>query len=166
MRLQSVRSKLNRAERLVADGRIAEAIRFLTDANRARRNTRIESRLVELRRDAHAAADRSGVKHPMPPEPREEFPGIVGLPEIHRRDLTIDTLRSGILQHGCLLVRGLVEPTRVNQLVEDIDRTFAAFDVRNDGPAAARPEWYTPFDPLTDQVIHREWIRGGDGVLA
>ncbi len=158
-----------RAEQLAADGHLFEAIEVLTEANRAQRDPAVEARLVELRRDAHRSApETSGAAPLWPPSVADTFPDAAGPPEINRGELTPEALRSGILNHGCLLVRGLLAPRRVNQLVSDIDQAFAAYEAHIEGkPISETTPWFVPFDPGIDQPIPREWMRRtGGGVLA
>ena len=153
------------AEDLVADGRLFEAINLLTSTNRQRRDPNIEARLVELRRDAVAPAPPPN--RPWPPRVRDRFRRVRGIPEVTREQLTVKALRSGILRHGCLLVRGLVSPTRVEQLVADIDHAFDAYDAHATGaPISKTAPWFVPFDPGPGKSVPREWIRDGDGVVA
>ena len=103
-----------------------------------------------------------------PPHPTS-FPGSTGIPEIAAADLTADRLRSGILRHGALIVRGLVPPARVAHLIDDIDRTFVARDAFFDGaPVAETAPWYVPFEPESGTAAIgpiRKWVRDGGGVL-
>ena len=71
---------LAEAERLVAAGRMLDAITVLTEANRDTRDRRVERRLVELRSDAFLDLSWSG-ERPVWPEsvpdrlPRRPGPG-------------------------------------------------------------------------------------------
>jgi hypothetical protein len=161
-------SASRRAEELVAGGHLLDAIDVLTEANRVRRDPALEARLVELRRDAHRCAPPADDAPTWPPASTDTFPDAVGPPEIIRDELTAEALRSGILHHGCLLVRNLLDPPRVTQLVNDIDHAFAAYEAHVAGsPVADTAPWFVPFDPGPNQPIHREWIRHtGGGVLA
>jgi hypothetical protein len=58
------------AERLVADQKLADAISLLTDANRRRRDPRIEKRLVDLRFEAFKQTDWDDER----PASRTSFP--------------------------------------------------------------------------------------------
>lgn len=154
------------AEALVVEGRFAEAIDLLTNANRVRPHPEIEARLLELRRDGLGAATAATAAS-WPPHVPDRFSNEANIPEVTRDQLTSELLLSGILHHGCLLVRGLIGPERVHQLVDDIDRAFAAYDAHANGaPVSQTAPWFVRFDPGPDHEIHREWIRGGDGVLA
>lgn len=155
------------AEDLVAEGRLLEAIEVLTSANRQHRDPDVEARLVELRRDAAMQVTPEGGVRPWPPKVRDRFRRATGVPEVTPERLTPKLLRSGILRHGCLLVRGLVGPERVAQLVDDIDRTFAAYDAYAQGATVDETApWFVPFEPRAGEIVPREWIREGDGVVA
>ena len=158
-----------RADLLIRDGRRLEAIELLTAANRDRREDAIERRLVGLRNVAFEDLDKAPGADTWPPAAPDLFPGVDGLPEIGASELTTDTLRSGILCHGALIVRGLVPPARVEHLVDDIDRTFVARDAYFDGkPVQETQPWYVPFEPESGTAAIgpiRKWVREGGGVL-
>ena len=82
-------------------------------------------------------------------------------------------LRSGILSHGSLLVRGAVGEPRVGELVDGIDRAFA--DAENHGARKQTGElspWFEPFRAsdsypaeMRQKVARgRKWVRMADGV--
>ena len=155
------------ADELVHTGRISEAVKVLSEQNRARRDGDVETRIVELRRDSPLPDVSTTRGRRWPPRARDRFRGVVGIPEVPRNRLSVKTLRSGILRHGCLLVRGLVGPERVHQLVDDIEQAFAAYDAHERGePTSATAPWFVPFDPPPGPTVPREWVREGDGVLA
>ena len=50
------------------------------------------------------------------------------------------------MDHGCLLVRGLITPAETQELIEAIELAFAAADARNSGtPLSETATWYAPF---------------------
>ena len=156
------------AEALARAGRRLEAIELLTVANRRARRDDIERRLVRLRHEAFADLDLSEGLATWPPDAPELFAGVVGLPEIAAADLTADAVRSGIVRHGALIVRGLIRPARVAQLIEDIDQTFTAEDAFLEGaPHAQAAPWFVPFQCESEFPVGptRRWVRGGGGVL-
>jgi hypothetical protein len=143
------------------------AIEMLTAANRCRPTPQIEERLVSLRHEIFADLAFVSKRDAWPPDGPDMFPGSDGPPEVGVHQLTAETLRSGILDHGCLLVRGFISAERVRQLVGDIDRTFAAFDAHKAGaPTTDTTPWYLPFKALPAyQLGHgRQWVRDGGGV--
>ena len=151
------------------DGRVIEVIEALTAANRASPDGKIEHRLVDLRNLAFAALDKSGGLAAWPPPAADLHPDVAGIPEIGADELTTDAIRSGIVGHGALIVRGLVPPARVARLVDDIDRTFTARDAYFDGtPVKETAPWYVPFEPHVGTATIgpiRKWVREGGGVL-
>jgi hypothetical protein len=149
------------ADRLAAAGQGLQAIDLLTAANRARPDTAQEQRLVALRHQSFAT---------LPRRPRAELPGEVEpeapsgpLAPTHVDDLTVDVLRQGLAQHGCVYVRGLIPPERAEALARGIDRSLDAFDACADQPrGASAPPWYVPFDADTRKYRvggRRAWVR-------
>jgi hypothetical protein len=154
------------AEEMVADGKAREAIDLLSATNRRSRDAAIEQGLVRLRHAAFATIDRSQGREHWPPEAEDLFPAVAGPPEVQGDDLNFETLGSGILRHGCLLVRGLVPPSRVAPLVDAIDRAMGAYDAHRAGaPVAQTAPWFVPFKPGPGyRVGHgRQWVRDGGG---
>lgn len=154
-------------DELVAAGRFREAINALTSENRRRRNPDVEARLVALRRDAPIPEGPPHRGGRWPSKTRDRFRHVRGIPEVTRDQLTTKVLRSGILHHGCLLVRGLIEQPRVDQFVTDIDRAYAGYDAYVKGaPASDTAPWFVPFEPRAGEEVPREWIHEGQGILA
>jgi Phytanoyl-CoA dioxygenase (PhyH) len=138
----------------------------LSSANRSRRRPKLEERLVRLRLDAVPELDHAPPVGSWPPDVEDLFPTAVSPPEVSRDDLTLDALRSGIFRHGALLVRGLIGPARVQQLVDDIDQAFAGYEARVAGaPASKTAPWFVPFDPPIEDA-ERTWCSEAGGVLA
>ena len=164
-----VGSVLKRVDALARDGRRLDAIALVTAANRARRDPRFEQRLVHLRHNGFAELQPGpGLPSWPPPAPAADaFAGTTGLPEVNADALTAETLASGILHHGCLLVRGLVKPDMCARLRDDIDEAFAALDAHANGaPATETTPWFMPFTPAAGYSIgpDRKWVTEGGGV--
>jgi hypothetical protein len=144
------------ADALVARGNLLEAIDVLTDANRRRRDPRIEHRLLALRYRAFPQLLAATTAPPPGPATGEDaFPDVAGLPEVAAGQLTVARLRSAIQRRGSLVVRGLVPRARTDALVEAIDRLFAG----DDALAAGRwgmTRWRRP--SLTNRA-QRRWHR-------
>jgi hypothetical protein len=158
------------AEELARAGHNLDAIDLLTAANREQRDGDVERRLVGLRNTSFEDLDPALGLASWPPDPGPDlFAGVSGLPEIPASALSADALRSGIVHHGALIVRGLVPPERVALLIDDIDRTFVARDAFFEGtPVTETVPWYEPFEPDrgTEAIGPiRKWVRGGGGVL-
>jgi len=136
----------------------------LSAANRRRRRTRIEQRLIQLRVAALPELDSSPSTERSVPIETHALPTPQGPPEVRADDLTLEKLRSGISEHGCLLVRGLVDRSTVESLVDDVNRAFAGYQRHVGGnPARATAPWYVPFPPVPDN--ERRWCHEGGGIL-
>jgi hypothetical protein len=156
------------ADALAADGHALDAIDVLVAANHAERDAAVESRLLHLRSQAFRELDPKLGRDAWPPTGPDRFSGVVGLPEVPASGMTADAVRSGIVDHGALVVRGLVGRERVAQLIDGIDHAFAAHDAFVDGtPVAETAPWYVPFEPKSGPKLGpvRQWVRGGGGVL-
>jgi hypothetical protein len=147
--------------RLADDGRAFEAISLLTDANRMRRDPRIEERLVTLRHEAYTSLRRQPAADPPAEVVAEEPDGPLSPTHLH--DLTVAALRRGLAQHGCVLVRGLIPTQRAEALARGIDQALDAFDGCAAAPGRqAAPPWYVPFSPRTGEYRvggRRSWVR-------
>jgi len=165
---------------LEVEGKLLEAVAALQTANRLRRSAVVERRLARLRRTAFGAIDRSLLPPPWPPTmPADEPPALGATPTTLRPDaespgppvvpaaqLTPGLLLSGILRHGCVLVRGLVSPARNRRLVDAIDRAFAGFDAHKAGtPVERTTPWYDPLEAVPDADALRHFVRNESGVL-
>lgn len=156
---------IGRADRLMAEGRFDDALSLLHAANRSQARVEIERRIAQFRHEAfflHEAGSREPV---WPPPATDLFPGVTTVPEIASPDLSIERLRSGVLCHGALVVRGLLEPEQVRTLAKDVRRSVSGFDEQDaDNP------WYHPLSinpacpPLTP--ADRHWTRSTGGCFA
>ena len=149
---------LVRAASLAERGRAFEAIRLLTESNRRERNPDVEERLISLRHEAvlqrpkaRAGRVRTDIADP--------FPEVVTTPpEVSARDLTGDVLTGCIRHHGCVVVRGLIPPPRVDRLVADVDRAMSVAygPPGSDGDAN---DWYRPFNfPAYEVSENERWF--------
>jgi len=178
---ESTASVIRRAEELEQSDWSA-AIDLLTSVNRASRSDDIEIALARLRHRSSAGLVAQSISGPQPAPGTSPAIGDSRLPETELGALTAADLRAAILDHGCLLVRGAVEPRRVRDLVESIDRTFAAQgagsvapiteaqdDQRHDAgtPGEAAQSWWSPLelDNAAASGLGRKWVRGAAGQL-
>lgn len=140
-----------------------ERIRQLTQANRDAPDPRTEVELVRLRHEAFASLDRSPVPEFEPVTASGD--GNAELAAVRPEDLSAEALRDGFARQGCLLVRNLVAPERVQRLVEGIDRSFAAFDAGLAGASLDETlPWYAPFKPTLGKYRtggRQSWLRAG-----
>jgi hypothetical protein len=154
------------ATALVRDGRGPDAVRLLTEANRARRDPQVEERLVTLRHEVFRSLPRRPAAA-LPTEVVAEHP-TAPLAATDPGNLTPTTLRRGLAQHGCVFVRGLISERRAEALARGIDRALDAFDecAVGPGPRAASP-WYVPFSPRDGEYRvggRRGWVRASGGL--
>jgi hypothetical protein len=163
-----VEQALQTARALADQGRSFEAVDVLMDANRRHRDPEIERVLVLIR---HAALDEAEPGPGLETWPREmpdPFPDVVGPPEVGLADLTGDVLGGAIVNHGCIVVRGLATRDEADALTRAIDRAFDACDARNSGtPLEQTAPWFVPFNPRPDYPLtvgERWWVREGGGV--
>ena len=163
------RPELVEAERLEADGDLYGAIDVLSAANRAARDIDLELRIRHLRHLAGARLLEDAPSDPSYAEPEGELPDPgqqSRIPEVTPDELTAGILRAGILEYGCLLVRGLIAPEKAAWIAAGVDHAFEVRERLTWGEAD--PDGYysemTPEDPF--EIGGRNWIQEGGGVLA
>jgi Phytanoyl-CoA dioxygenase (PhyH) len=142
-----------------------DAIETLTRANKQRRDPAVEARLVTLRHEAFAAVAAARDTRPVWPEPVDLFPDDPRPPEVGVGELTVETVRSAISHHGSLLVRGLLAPTDVARLTDDVDRAFEGKAAQESAPSQTSP-WYERFPTAESLQIERWSVETYGGVLA
>ena len=155
---------LELAAALAVEGRCSDAVDVLMDANRSQRSPALERELVRLRHAAFAELDRSQTAETSPPVSRTRAAIATVPPVVSAGDLTPELLRSGILRHGSLHVRGVVPEPRVRELVDGIDRAIAAAEKFSSGPDRELTPWFEPFRvdssyPDAKAVNRRLWNR-------
>jgi hypothetical protein len=145
----SVEGAIALADGIAAQGNVVDAINLLTDGNRLIRSPEIEARLVRLRHDAFASIDCSGGREQWPPDYADIFADVDGIPEVDAEHLSAEAVGAGILHHGSLIVRDLLGPEQVEQMVESMDRAFAMCSAGMDdgAPVSETTPWYVPFNP-------------------
>jgi len=89
------------------------------------------------------------------------------VPEVRGEEVTAGLIRAAILEHGSVLVRGLVDPDDAERLAEGIDRSFAARDASENG-GGGREGYYEELqaEPPNQPIPHRGAVKDGGGVLA
>ena len=154
-------------DRLVAEGRLVDAVDLLATAYRENREPAAAIRLVDLRRRAAAAMEAGHGRSPWPPAYDDPFPGVTGrLPEVDRAELTTDVLGGAVAHHGALLVRGLFDEHQVARGLEVIQ---TAGRRRDELPAGSRgDEWFRPFPESEhrDKVLRKLVAEKGGTWLA
>jgi hypothetical protein len=168
---RDIEAILAEADELASTDGPLVAIDRLRAANRTVRDERVDARVLHLRHEAYESLPHEGGRAEWPPRVDDRFAGVEGCPEVGVDDLDADTLASAVVNHGCLLVRGLVPPETAQELVDTIDRSFLACDERGITGAGSWPtSWYHPFRPMPGYPApkegHRGWVRSAGGVLA
>lgn len=135
-------------DRLVAEGRLVDAVDALAPISSARREPALDIRLVDLRHDAAAALVPGPGRPDWPPTYADPFPDVAGrVPEAEAGQLSTDLLGGAVTHHGALIVRGVFGPEQIERSVEAIERTHASQQPgaeAGDG-SAATSGWYRPF---------------------
>jgi hypothetical protein len=138
------------------------------DANRRHRDPELERVLVLTRHNALHDAEPGRGLDTWPRELPDPFPDVTGPPEVDLADLTGSILGGAIVNHGCLIVRGLADSEEAEGLSRSIDRAFEACDARNGGtPLEETAPWFVPFNPKPEYPLtvgERWWVRNGGGV--
>lgn len=130
--------------------------------NRLQRDPETERRLLRLR---HLAAIRSIAESRGDPEYAapafDQLPGSGPLIEVPATELTPGLIRAGILRHGCLLVRRLVDPAAALRFAELIDDVFAQREECKSGGSLAGElfDEFTPTPAMPDYHINLAYGR-------
>ena len=152
-----------------ADGRYVDAIDLFNRANRLRPDPEVEVHLVGLRDRTFHALEHTSLRADWPPTYADLTPDADPLPEIPAAELDEAKLGSGILNHGALIVRGLLDDGEVDQMVADIDRTFGAYDAwaEDSSLEADLAPWFARYRPSHDypeNKLVRGFVRDSGGV--
>lgn len=158
---------LDRAEKLLADGDLLQAIEAFTQAQGADPSPELAHRIVQLRHRAVTEVDGGVGRDSWPPVLADPFPDVVGLPEIGTDQLTTEVLGGSILHHGGVIVRGFLESERALALHAKVVAALQDRDTLEDpeqpGIGGGR---YRPFDAVAPSVLsERAWVREVGGML-
>ena len=154
-------------ERSRSSAELFEEIDALTARNLESRDPELERRIRHLR---HLAGVKLLSEAPADPDyvtPASKPLNLESeLPSVTPAQLDAATLRAAILDRGCLLVRGLMQPDEALHLADQIDHAFEARKELQDEetPSAGYYEEIAPEPGFS--VIERHWIEAGGGVLA
>tara|TARA_R110000823_G_scaffold171736_6_gene304120 strand:- start:11397 stop:12458 length:1062 start_codon:yes stop_codon:yes gene_type:complete len=145
------------ARGLAQAGNFREAIALLTAANQSNRQRDIDRLLLELRSEGFLSGQRQKESPQWPEEVPDQFGGE-GIPEINGDQLSAEAIRSGLRNHGSLIIRQLITPDQVDLLRNNIDRVLRAFDaVEAESVGPELEGWFEPFhrDTITDRARNR-----------
>jgi hypothetical protein len=164
--LPAERDALLGVDALETSGDLLGALDALVQVAASQRSPTIERRLVRMRQAAFARLERAPVPWPRPGLSALE-PAPPGGFEVDAATFTSDTLATGLLRHGHVLVRGLVPPERVARLRDAVERSFEAHRVvALAGPSDATRPWCDPLAGVADLDAHRFMARAACGILA
>lgn len=148
---------------------LREEIARLTAENRAAPDAERECKLASLRLRAFPRHNVTAVDTPWPPVYHNPFPAGIGIPEITADQLNLDTLASGILHHGAIIVRGLLKHAQADALRQDIDAVLSAQAARAAGkPITETRPWFAPPPELAEFKlgVGRKFIAETGGIWA
>lgn len=134
---------VEKADGLESRGELRAAIDLLSAANRRARDSRLERSLARIRREGCrwlTAPAAPPVREPVVAQPSD---GTIF--SVTPDELTVDSLREGLARSGCIHVRGLVPPKRVDDWVAGIDAALGAYDAVEAGEDDVDKAWYSPF---------------------
>ena len=104
--IAKVSDVLQRASELQDKGCWEDAINLLTQRNREKENTEIESRLLKVRHKCFQQKQFDAPSVSWPNPVADVFPAESGIPEIQASKLTATIIASAIQHHGSLIIRG------------------------------------------------------------
>ncbi len=108
---------------------------------------------------------RSGTAPAPQPAGERAIPAEPRLPEVAADELGPELLRSAILERGCLLVRGLVDPAEAKALREKVDRAFEARERVREGEVDGE-RYYEEFVPEEGfELAEHRWMVSGPSSL-
>jgi hypothetical protein len=148
---------LAEARGLAGAGQYHSAIELLNAENRRNRQREIDRMLLALRSEASLAGEWKTEPPAWPDQVADQWVGE-GIPEIRGDRLNALSVRSGIENHGSLIVKQLLTTSQVDLLRNNIDRVLQAFDAVESGSVPPELEgWYEPFyrDTITERAKKR-----------
>lgn len=160
---------LDHADRLVAEGRLLEAIDLLHRASAADADPEIEKRLAVVRHAAFPLLEgRSQLARWPVPVPDVDHDAAPHLPRIAPSALTAEAVRRAIATHGGVHVPGLLDVDQVTAFVDGIEHVLALRTRGRDVPPEVRSSWFSalPLPPEEARSLARNWVAGDGGILA
>jgi len=133
---------LAQANQLAEGGDYRSAINLLEHAG-TYDDYPLAQRLIELRIQAYSKMQWPEPNDNWPPVHDNRYAAVSGFPEVAAGELDVGALKAGILGKGGLIVRGLMDPARIETMRENIDRVLQArVDSANEAPGADSNPWY------------------------
>jgi hypothetical protein len=148
-------------------GSALDQIAKLTEANRRNPNPKRERRIVQLRHQAFAELER-GTPGPVPEPDFDAIEVVDGLSTVSVENFTPGALRAGIEKTGCLLIPGVLERARCEQMIESIERAFTARDeALNTAEGTKDVAYYAPLavDKTKYELARRrKWLQSAGAI--
>jgi hypothetical protein len=155
---------------LAREGRLLSTLDGLWEQNRLHPDPVVEQWMLQIRMAALDELDAAPDGTSWPHQVDDRFADAHGIPEIGPSELDTELVASGILHHGALIVRGLLDAAQIERLRECIDRAMEGHDALGDkAPTSSAAPWYVPWRPegsgeeLTATRLGRRWVRSGGG---
>lgn len=158
---------IQQADRLASSGQLDEAIELLTRQNARHPDIALEKKIIALRSEAFERLQ------PGPPPDWSSDAGQhtfkideCGLPVVAANELSPELVRAALAQHGSLLIRKLLDPATVSELVTGMDQALSQLAAVREGTALeAETPFYAPdYDP--EEPRGRGFIQSTGGILA
>ena len=135
-------------------------IERLEGENRESPSPERERRILHLRHEAGARMvlhpDEPGM--PVDPDPAR-LSRDTGLPAVAAEDVTAEAIRAGLLDSGCLLIRGFTSSSEAEGLAAEIERAVKARKEQQNG-GGGEDGYYEEFVPQAPfgGLAGREWV--------
>lgn len=147
-------------------GSAVDELAALTEADRLDPDAEREARIVRLRHDAFAELE-ADEPAPIPEPDFDAIETVDGMPSVELERFTPGALRAGILEGGCLLLRGVTNRQRCYELVEGIERAFQSRDAAGPEGPGPDPASYTPLavgGGAYNLARQRQWVTSAGGL--
>jgi hypothetical protein len=141
----------HQARSLASQGRYRDAVALGEKANRESCDSLLERQLMNWRHLAfYERADKTA-RSDWPPRAKDPRPDLIDqIPEIEAGALDAETLAGALLNHGSLIVRGLLSRQLAASLLADVDH---AYETRAKAADDGVQSWYVPFEPQSDPQL-------------
>lgn len=154
-----------------AEGDAVRELDQLVERGRQHPSPVLERRLVEARYRAFFDGPRPSGRPEWPPPAVRAIERPPTIPEIDLASLDLDAITRGVIGHGSLIVRGLLDPPTAAGLGDAIGASLAAYDRRRAGEPADDDDraWYEPMTSAPGRAAvtdgERGWVRSTGGVF-
>lgn len=140
---------------------VVETLDRLVEMSPAARPVGADVVMRDLRRRAATVLPRTSTREPWPPAYVDPFPDLErALPEVDSGQVSTAVVGGSVQHHGCLVVRGLFGPEKVDMMVDLIDNA-----IDNHDAGGRDPSGYSPVDTgVANDANLRRRTRNNGGV--